>query len=139
MSIPEEKIRHEPLHKPRVSRGALWFGLLGGGFAWLAHLISAYVIAEFGCISGLGERLGWGVTVVAWMVIGLSVLMLSIAAAATFVARRSRQRLAQEPVGDLDDAGPEFYMARAGFITSALFLFIILVESVPIFFYLKHC
>jgi hypothetical protein len=120
-----------------VSRAGLWFGLLGGGVAWLTHLLASYVIAEFGCLSNWGQNKFLGVTWLAWLLLGVSFLTLGWAGVATYVAYRSKQRL-----GNFESSeGPTsaVYMARAGYITSGVFLFIILVESVPIFFFLQSC
>jgi hypothetical protein len=135
------KLQPEPLHPRAIHRGALWFGFLGGGVAWTGHLLSAYLIGEFGCVSGLGERHVRGVTVVAWLIIAASLAALLLAGAATFIAYRNRERLAGEPQPDRtrDQSNPELEMARTGMIASAWFMLIIAVETIPIFYYLRHC
>ena len=123
----------------KVSRGALWFGLFGGGIAWTAHLMFAYAAAEFGCVGRLGERAYLGISIVAWLELALTVATALASGAAMAVAYRSHCRLrtiAQEP----DSArAAERYTARAGLLTSGLFTFIILFESIPIFYYLRNC
>lgn len=135
------RIQEEPLHRRGSNRAALWFGLLGGGVAWTGHLLSAYLIGEFGCVSGLGERHVGGVTVVAWLIIAASLAALVLAGLATFIAFRNRERLACEPQPDQVEEGsnPELEMARTGLIASAWFVVIIAVETIPIFYYLRHC
>jgi heme/copper-type cytochrome/quinol oxidase subunit 2 len=130
-----------PVHSRTTSRLELWFGLLGGGVAWSWHLLSAYLIAEFGCVSGLGERHVAGVSVVAWLILAASAIALLVVGAALWVAYRSRERLAREadPANDDDDTAPELSLARTGFITSVIFLMIIAVQTIPIFFYLRNC
>lgn len=118
-----------------VSRRALWFGLLGGAVAWTLHLMGAYAIAEFGCL-GVGPVSVGGITTPAALLIALSVVCLGSAVAATVVAYRGHRRLCDRP-DDGGDAGP--FIARTGLIASGLFAFIILVESVPIVFFLNHC
>jgi hypothetical protein len=124
--------------EPVVGRGALWFGLLGGGVAWALHFLTAYVLAEFGWVSGWGRSEYLGVTFRAWMLLGVSLLMVLGAGTATFVAWRSRRLMSlnSSQAGNSESEAAR-YMARAGYITSAMFLFIILVESVPIFFFLQ--
>lgn len=118
------------------SRLALWFGLLGGAIAWVLHLLLAYLIAEFGCVGGLGEVRFLGITAVAWLILAVSLLTLAGAVAATVVARRSER----PPAHDDDDVGSsEAMFARAGLIISAWFVLIILVETVPILYYLGSC
>lgn len=116
-----------------TTRRALWFGLLGGAVAWLVHLLLAYVIAEFGCLSPLATHTLLGVTAVAWMLLAATLVTLAGAVAATLVALRSDRRLRDHH----EFAGA--YMARLGLITSGLFVFIILVQSLPIFYYLSSC
>lgn len=123
-----------------INRTSLWFGLLGGGVAWLFHFLSAYLVAEFGCMTRLSQMMFLGLTAVAWLIIGLSILWTAVAAAATWVSWQSAQgttALEMESDGNTSATGP--HIARVGFYTSALFTLIIIVESVPIFFYLRDC
>ena len=120
-----------------MSRFKLWFGLLGGAVAWLAHLMLAYAIAEFGCLGGLGHVYFLGITVVAWLVIVVSVATLLVAVVSTLVAYRCERRLRVGPA--IEDRAGEADVARAGWITSGLSALVIFVESLPIFYYLHHC
>lgn len=122
-----------------VSQFALWFGLLGGAVAWLVHLLSAYAIAEFGCVGTLTSIVFLTITAVAWMEIGVSLLTLLAAIAAVVVAYRSRRRLQAKTENEAAVPRGELFLARTGLITSILFVLVILVESVPIFFYLQGC
>jgi hypothetical protein len=121
-----------------VGRPALWFGLLGGASAWTAHLLLAYGVAEFGCVSGLGERIYLGISIVAWLEVAATVLTTVIAASAAIVAHRCHGILRSQKLKEADAAAAE-YTARAGFITSGIFTFIILFESIPILYYLRTC
>jgi hypothetical protein len=121
-----------------VTRAGLWFGLLGGGIAWLLHFLSSYVIAEFGCVSNWGQNKYLGVTMLAWLLLGVSAFATGLAAFATFVAYRAKQRLGELEHSD-GQTSSAVYMARAGYITSGVFLFVIIVESIPIFFFLQSC
>ena len=121
-----------------VRRASLWFGLFGGAIAWTVHFLSAYVVAEFGCVAGLNERSHWNISLVAWLELALTAVAVLVAAAATAVAYRSQRRLfASALLGSTREA--ERYTARAGLLTSGIFTFIILFESIPIFFYLRSC
>ncbi len=121
--------------EPVGRRGQLWFGLLGGAVAWTAHLMLAYLIAEFGCLTAAGHRAYLGLTAVTWAVLGVSAATLLVALAATLVAERNRRRLPPYE----GDARPGAYVAYAGVILSGMFSFVILVESLPILFYLRDC
>lgn len=120
----------------RESRGALWFGALGGGCAWLVHLVGAYVLAEFGCVGRLRNVTFLRLTAVAWLLLALSLATLLVALASTLTAY-VRAKSADPAHDALRDA--EADVDRAGWITSGLFLAVIFVESVPIFYYLRDC
>jgi hypothetical protein len=123
----------------RVSRGALWFGLFGGAVAWTVHLMLAYAAAEFGCVGRLGERGYLGISLVAWLELALTVVTTLVAGAATVVAYRNHRRL-RSGEGEEDAAvAAERYTAWAGLLTSGMFTFIILFESIPILYYLHSC
>lgn len=122
-----------------VSRPSLWFGLFGGAMAWTIHFMSAYVVAEFGCVGGLGERSYWNISLVAWLELILTVTAVLVAAVSTAVAYRSQLRLPSGTDGAGTAQQAERYAARAGLLTSGIFTFVILFESIPIFFYLHRC
>jgi hypothetical protein len=121
-----------------VGRGRLWFGLLGGPVAWTAHLMLAYAIAEFGCVGSAPHSTLLGLTAVTWGVLAVSAATLAAAVAATLVAHRSRER-APEPADPNADGPPAGYLAGAGLYLSGFSAFVILVQSVPILYYLRDC
>jgi len=123
----------------RSGRKALWFGLLGGATAWTVHLMSAYAIAEFGCVGGLAERSYLGITHVAWLELMLTVVTTAVAAAAAAVAYVQYRRLQSGSARDDVRQIAECHTAWAGLLTSGIFTFVILVQSIPIFFYLTRC
>lgn len=124
----------------------LWFGVLGGAIAWLLHLLLAYGIAEFGCVSPFSETRLMGLSGVAWLEIGASLITAAVAAIAAVVAYRSHPSTWDQKRfegGDHAEASaadsPRVFMAYTGVLTSALFVFIILVESLPVLYYLRDC
>jgi hypothetical protein len=123
-----------------VSHARLWFGLLGGAFAWLAHLMIAYGVAEFGCVGRLGSSTMLGISIVAWLVLVLSGVTFFVAVAAAVAAYRGhRQLVAMQAAQQETSSAAKVYAARAGWITSGLFALVILVESLPVFYYLQDC
>lgn len=126
---------HEHALDHDVSRAALWVGVLGGALAWLVHFLLAYVIAEWGCVPLVPGVRVLGLTGTIWLLLIVSAVMFAIACASALIARRSRARL-PDPGGE---GGAEPFMARLGVQLSALFAFIIAVESVPIFYFLSGC
>jgi hypothetical protein len=122
-----------------VDTRTLTFGLLGGAVAWLGHLLAAYLIAEFGCLSQLKDTMFMGLTAVAWLILAVSVVTLLAAAAATVVAWMAWRRLKAYPHETTDPRGAVAHFAYAGMIMSGLFTFVIAVESIPIFWFLREC
>jgi hypothetical protein len=125
----------EPRDVPHAGerQTSLWFGALGGAFAWLVHLISCYAIAEFGCVGEVGHVILSGISVVAWMCVAATALTLLVALAATFVAYRHWPRATSaEPAAEWLQP-----IASAGTFLSGFFAIAILFESIPIVYYLK--
>jgi hypothetical protein len=117
-------------------RFRLWFALVGGAVAWLVHLMGAYVIAEFGCVGTTQEYSVLGVTLVAWLLVGLTLLTCGVAVGATLVAR-GMEHARTDVLRPDDDAVRS--IAHAGALTSGISAFVILFESVPILYYLHGC
>lgn len=107
--------------------GCLW----GGGVAWAIHFMVAWSIAEFGCLGETRETTDdRGVSILAWAILGVTMVCLALAAWATLASWR-RARAAREA-----ETG---FVGRAGLIANPLFMFIILVQTVPVFFHLNDC
>jgi hypothetical protein len=116
-----------------------WFSLLGGGIAWVLHLLVGYTIAEFGCLMNAGDRLFFGITGVAWLLILASIAAMGLAALATWVAYRGEQRSPPIEPETVNLARPDRYVVRLGMITNLIFIVIIIAQSIPIFFFLRSC
>jgi hypothetical protein len=124
------------LSRPRVWRR--WFAFLGAGIAWTFHLLTIYAIGEFGCVSGWDNITYGGLSAVAWMILIVSAVSLAVALAGTLVGYLdSRRDSRQESPTDHDEGGK--YLSSFGWILSAIFSLIILVESLPVFGYLHGC
>jgi hypothetical protein len=116
---------------------ARWFVFLGGAIAWLLHLLTAYALAEFGCVSGWGGFLG--LPLVVWLILGFTLPLLAIAVGALLVGYRYEKRFAGlEPRG-LEARDPGLALVRYGVVANALFILTILAETVPVFFFLRGC
>lgn len=130
---------HHIAQSNTADRRRLWFGLLGGAVAWLAHLLLAWIISEFGCLGGLGQTALLGLSGTAWLVILVSAATFAVSVAATIVARAMDKRLKPRRDTAAEEIGTDLFFARVGVITSALFAFVILVETIPVFFFLRSC
>lgn len=127
--------RHSP---DTAGEGRYWVALFGGALTWLAHLLSSYILAEFGCESVLANYSYLGINAVAWGLLVLTLLTAAAAGGCVLLALRVR------PPNDGDKGGAtdlvaRTYAARAGLIADVAFALVILVESAPLFYYLQHC
>lgn len=122
VSSLESSLRPRAEH--RLGRLQLWFGLLGGPIAWFLHLVASYTAVPLVCATGL--------KVVLYGIVGLTV---AGAVAATLVAWRNWRRTgwaeAESSAGRA--AARVHFMALSGVVLSAIFLFVIVVQSLPIF------
>ncbi len=114
-----------------------WFAFLGGGVAWTFHLITIYVIGEFGCVGNWGVSSYFGVSRVALMILLVSSISLAFSLVATFIAHRDALRDARHRYATEDEGGE--YLSKVGRPLNALLSLIILVESLPVFAYLHGC
>jgi hypothetical protein len=119
-----------------LSQIGLGFGIVGGPCAWFGHLLATYIIAEFGCVGESQPELVAGITRVSWMLVGASVAMTLLGLLAVGVAYRG-MRVARGG-GEQGQPGSEF-AGQAGLITSGLSVLVIIVESLPILYYLRDC
>lgn len=129
------------MHAETASRPGMWrrwFAFVGGGLAWTFHLLTIYVIGEFGCVSGFDRNTYLGISGVAWLLMLVSVLALIPAVAAMLVGYADTKHDRNRPEPDKNDEG-ERYLSSYGWPLNALFVMIIIVESLPVFAYLKGC
>ncbi len=111
----------------------LWSCLWGGGVAWALHLMTVWVLAEFGCMTALGRPGPFGFSWVAWTILGVSALCLAFAGLATLVCWRHSQ-------GEgTDGERPGRFAARTGLVANPIFMFIIIAQTLPVFFYMRDC
>lgn len=124
-----------------VSEGRLWFGVLGSPIAWFFHLVVAYTLAEVACVAGFPGFDVLGLHGGVSLILGVTLLALAVTGTAGLVAYGSNRQLdrhsekKEAPV----DRGVAEQMAQWGVHLSVLFIFIIAVETIPVFFYLQPC
>lgn len=140
MNPADEIDRSTTAMQSPIADWLLWFGVLGGAMAWLLHLLLSYGVSEFGCVSAFADTRLLGFSGVAWLEAGVSVLALALAIGASVIAQRNRRLLSGEVnAARLESGDPRVFMARSGVLASGLFVFIILVQTLPILFYLREC
>jgi hypothetical protein len=131
--------RHAGRFEPGSNR-AVAFNLAGGGGAWLLHLLLSYVAAEFGCLAGLGQVKVAGLTVVAWLLLTLTVVMLAVASAAVVVSwQLGRHRPGDDTTRLAEARQAQRFSGRLGLVANSVFMLIIAIQSVPIFYFWRGC
>jgi len=121
----------------KIEKTRIWFGFLGGAAAWTFHLVACSLTAEWMGFASI-DRQFLGIHIVAWLAIVWTVLATAIAGAATYIAYRQwRQPNHSQSEVEGDTNSTAEFLARTGTISSGMFLLIIVVESIPILFYLQ--
>lgn len=113
-----------------AGRLRLWACLWGGGAAWTAHLLAVWLIAEFGCLTGLAKPGPLDISWVAWLILAVTVVCLALAGIATYASWRHARR---------DTGKPARFLGRTGLVANPLFMLVIIVQTLPVFFYLRDC
>jgi hypothetical protein len=123
------------LRGPRgaLSIAALLFGLLGGAGAWLLYLSFAALLAEGGCGPYPTEPAVLGLGKTSFLLLAIGLLALGVACAATWVALRALRREREKP--EQERSAVTRYLAFAGLITSGSFVFVIVVQTLPLLFF----
>jgi hypothetical protein len=104
----------------------LWFGLIAPPAAWFIHLSLAYILVPFTCrIAGRG-----------WLYV-ISAALAGVTVAAGVVAWRKWRELGdgdkRAMITDME-GDREGFMIYGGVLASALFLFAIVLTTIPILF-----
>ncbi|MEX1049246.1 MAG: hypothetical protein WED15_06940 [Akkermansiaceae bacterium] len=120
-------------HDPR-DRLLLWSCLWGGGVIWMLHLLAVWTIAEFGCLTALARPGPLEISWVAWLILAVSVVLLSLTGLITWISWRRAGG-----GGGSDGERPGRFAARVGLVVNPLFGLIIIAETLPVFFYLRDC
>jgi hypothetical protein len=112
-----------------ISRGALWFGFLGGLAAWALHLTITYLLVYNGCVLGLASLRMWLVVV--------TVILALVTLAAVAMAYRVWRRVTDiydsehDSEGEIDFTRVRF-VALMGIWLSGLSFLILVLVSIPI-------
>jgi hypothetical protein len=108
-----------------VSLAALWFGLLGGAFAWTFRLLISYPLVPHICETGL--------TIIPH---AISFVFLVVSLAATYVAWGRWLQVRDPALTDVDEWGRQRaeFMGVVGMLSSGMFALVIVAEWLPTFF-----
>ena len=117
----------------RVLSAWLWLSLFGGGVVWLLHFLLAWALSEWGCERGSGV-LALGISGTNWLLLLMTGVILIAAAAITWFSIHLQRRLAGRSRGPSEED-----VLRVAVRLNLLFLFIIMVETIPVFYFLQRC
>jgi hypothetical protein len=118
-------------------RSKIWFAFLGGALAWTLHLMGTYALSEGFCRSGLHQISFLGLGLMIWGLGLLTLLALAVTLSALWIARRQQlSSLANVRAGSGDIF---LFMARSSLLANALFLIVIVAQSLPIFILGRSC
>jgi heme/copper-type cytochrome/quinol oxidase subunit 2 len=129
-------LRKRHLEAP-VSRPLLWISFFGGAVLWFVHFLLIWAIAEFGCLAGWQATTLLGITLVFWLILAVSIVIIAVTAYLTLVSYRARVAFAEPEEPEL--RGADHYMTRGGLWANLLFLAVIVVQTAPAFFFIQHC
>lgn len=129
-------MQHDATVRRPVTRGRLWFGLLGSAVAWFIHLVAVYTLAEAACVTGFPWFAVGGVHGASLLIVAVTLLLLALAVASGYVAYWNGRQLDREHDGRYasTDRGVGRHMARGGVYLAVTFVFIIASETLPVFF-----
>jgi hypothetical protein len=121
----------------------LWMASLGGAIAWWIHFLGAYVLAEFGCISKTSLFTFLGVMGISWFILTLSIFCLFLSGLAIWISHKNQaDTLKAVTEGGETSAhlqNSQTFIFRGGVFINLLFFFVIIVQTIPVFYYLRSC
>ncbi len=113
-----------------IRQSLLWFSLLGAAVAWFVRFVVVWAVSEFGCMDSAEGFLGFDGPMIPLTVATLPFLALAVAALVVSWRLYRRQDVRERS---------DLFMIKAGLITNAIFVLIIIVETVPVFTFLDIC
>lgn len=117
----------------------LWLGFLGTAILWFVGFLYAWSLAEFGCQMQLANIKFLNISLIAWLeFMGRFLLLMTGYFLLRYVYHGilHKERLQETELAE--DTVPVF-LAKGGLIAGIFLMFVIVVESIPIFFFLKSC
>lgn len=118
-------------------RSRIWFAFLGGALAWTLHLMGTYALSEGFCRSGLAQGSLMGLSVMLWGLALLTLLAVAVTGAALWMARRQHLASLADIRGEQGDIF--LFMARSSLLMNALFLIVIIAQTLPIILLGRNC
>ncbi|MFW7381881.1 MAG: hypothetical protein ACOH5I_23950 [Oligoflexus sp.] len=118
----------------------LWLGFLGTAILWFIGFLYAWIVSEFGCQSAARDTVILGVSLVAVLQLVGRLVVLAIAFSLLRYCQRILKKASHTAAyADIQEDTLKIFLARSGLIAGQILFAVLLVESIPIFFFLKTC
>jgi hypothetical protein len=111
---------------------------LGTSILWFLAFIYSWALAEFGCQSTPADISWRGVGAVAWFQLGGRGILILANIGLIYYAYKVKSEYARQDQQN-ETAAMNFFLAKSGFIASLILLAVMLVETVPVFYFLNIC
>lgn len=137
--MPADQVTpHAAPQQHAVSLPALWFGLFGAFAAWSLQTLINYALVAHACYPGFVPRAVPIIGGVSTIALGVSIITLLVALAASLTALSSWRATRSERGGRAERLlevgdGRTRFMAAAGLILSGIFTLTIVLNGVPLF------
>lgn len=111
----------------------LGYSILAGPVIWFAHFVMVYALAEFGCRANFTNVFFFTPDGIRTAVVVITVIALIGVGAGGLLAYRGWQSEGLNERGDSASEPREHLLMRAAMLLSGLFLFSIVMTTVPVF------
>jgi hypothetical protein len=115
------------------------FSLFGPAVAWFVHLVASAIVAEWGCIAGMGAQHLLGISIVAWLVFSLSIATVLFSVLAIVSAGKLKRALLNHEATHTKEATSSAFLIEVAWLSGWLFVLIILAQTIPILYFFGGC
>ena len=124
-------------NQPLRNSFALWFGMVGAPFIWVAHFMIMWAITEMGCRLGVADARIFGIYAAHLFSVLSTVIALTLIAASGLIAYRRWQQIRAAPPAEPADSGNSIgrtqFMNTLGMLFSILFAVTVIYMLIPVF------
>jgi hypothetical protein len=119
----------------RISQRSLWFGSTAAAVAWALHGAACVIVSSQACLNGVGNLRSLSPLGVRWLLAGITIGFLAIAAIGGITSFRNWIHLAEHhDLVHAEGSGREQFMALVGIFVSLAFVIGIIWAGLPLIF-----
>ncbi|HEV7278883.1 MAG TPA: hypothetical protein VGN57_01620 [Pirellulaceae bacterium] len=115
-------------------RALLAFAFFGAAVAWAVHLMVSQLVSEWSYFAGEHRHTFLDVSIVVWILAGVTLVLLGIGGGSLLVARNLRRERQDVPTAPPSAATVRFATA-VGLLSGIVFLLVILAQALPLLFF----